>query len=845
MNLLRNSLFAALSSLMILSGCGDLFQKEVKEKSLESNRFKAGCELNIDDFTLILEEDISESIDCLGKTLHLFVKVVESKRAGYLSRTSLEKFIKRNRKDIKPEVLRALKSVFDINFLVYGEDPDFISTTNIDALVKVAKTFNQQASQNFKPIFIGRDSIDYDSYKFLRNNRILNSSAKVKTALNEIYNRSRQGKLHKLNLIDVLDSFKTETNEGSIEKVKKYLFAKRVMLGGDKDELTHLELGKLIDNFDAYVRLAMDGIRYKDIIFEQKDSIDFLKEDLTLLRNLIYTDENARDREYFFSLREVVDVAELIIEDEDIDLDDYYDLIKEAKVILMQGRSDSIVGADLKRLIDHGVNVLETGEFFHRFWISESEYLERERRNEDIPQGYQFSKLRSSFPSQTARIEHFSRILKSYRFQKGKEASATYSSEWKRSPESAFEVFAYEYVLKLVMTKYGCPNNTLNNKVICDVVAKGNQAHWGKDYVYLTKDHVADIILKFKSVFHKADLIYPGREVKTAETITLLGSLFQYQSDENKVFDVNEATEFVISLFTALEIANEVDRHFTNLAKQNKCNRDEFGRIAPDCFRANFFQAVCFNYPDNFPKLFASLGATVRDSNRRLVCRIPPSLQNDAFLQQSVNAARTCNFYPSNKLEEIYYTKGDLMSVFLAMMHIETTILRWDVRTVNNLMDPAEVMDAYNIYSPALDGFLEEMPPMVKKLKKQIYQYLVKYEQVPNEKDFGSIWKFVKFLVSFNKSATANRKTVASILVAIGEQGAPDTFNCDCLKDPTRIPEDQSQCSSAAPMRSPIQLARMTRGDISLMSSIEAETDADVRQYLKSNHPELQDFLSR
>jgi hypothetical protein len=323
-----------------------------------------------------------------------------------------------------------------------------------------------------------------------------------------------------------------------------------------------------------------------------------------------------------------------------------------------------------------------------------------------------------------------------------------------------------------------------------------------------------------------------------------LGSLFQYQSDDNKVFDINEATEFAISLFTSIKISEKVEKHYFDLVKQNRCTKDIFNRIEPGCFRQHFFQAVCLNYPDQFPKLYQALGATVRDPvTRRLVCNIPATLTNAAFLQTSVNAARTCNFYPSNKAEEIYYTKGDLMSIFLAMMHIETTIIRWDVRNENNQMDPAEVMDAYAIYSPALDGFLEKMPAMVKKLKKQIYQYLVKYEQVPNEKEFSSILKFVKFLLSFDKSAPATRKTVASILVAIGEQGSPNTFNCDCLKDPENIPEDQSQCSNAGPAVVTPPLVRLTRSDMSLAIGIESEPEATVRQYLNDNFPELGDFL--
>jgi hypothetical protein len=133
------------------------------------------------------------------------------------------------------------------------------------------------------------------------------------------------------------------------------------------------------------------------------------------------------------------------------------------------------------------------------------------------------------------------------------------------------------------------------------------------------------------------------------------------------------------------------------------------------------------------------------------------------------------------------------MTIMLAMIHVETTILRWD-ENANNFMDSGEVDKAYSIYAPALDGFLKDKNPIIKKLKKQIYQYMIKYEKVPDEKDFGSIMKFVKFLLSFKKDSPADRKTIASILVAIGKENEKSPtaprFNCNLLRDPDNIPRE-------------------------------------------------------
>lgn len=820
---------------MFISGCSDLFQKDIIDKTLETNKFKANCELNIDEFSLILEEPIEDTIDCLGKNLKLFIKAVESKRPGYLSRKSLVNYLKRNRQDIKPEVVSALKAVFEVNFLVYGEDRDFISEANIDALVRVAKIFNSKASTNFKPIFMDKNPIEYDNYRVQRDQRIKPAANIVSSALRDIFRPDRKGRLDQVSLIEILDGFTTENSRASMAKVKKLLFAKKILLGGDKTELTHKELGRLVDNFSSFVLLALDVTRYKDIRLDQESMIHFLNSDLELLNSLIFPVAVDRTTENLFTLQDAVDAFDLLKgDDSDLDLSKYYELLSEAKQMLMAGEPEVVTGGDLKRLFNHGLTILKTGTFFHRFWATERILLDARPGR---PITYDFKNLYALFKNEKPRVDDFVRILKKYRFMRGENISAFYTDDYMRNPNAVFEVAMYEYALTLVMKRYGCSVGQSG----CDAVPTLNG-------VYMTKEHVVALVKKFKKVLIETDLIYPGREEKTAETITLLGSLFQYQSDNNKVFDVNEGTEFAISLFTSIDVADDIYKDFEKLNAQKKCEMDSYGRVAPDCFKQKFYENVCFNYPDQFPKLFASLGATVYESDpskpntKKLVCKIPDSAPNLAYLDRATLAARTCHIYPDDK-KEIFYSKGDMMSIFLAMMHIETTIIRWDTRKHNNVMDPAEVMDAYDIYSPALDGFLEDMPSIVKKLKKQIYQFMIKYEQIPNEKDFGSIWKFAKFLVSFNKGATANRKTIASILVTIGEQGAPSLFDCNLLHDPDNIPEDYdpNRDSASTPV-SEVRPLVLTRDDASLAQDIEGQSDNWIKFFLNTNWPEIFHF---
>lgn len=804
----------SLLGLLILSGCGgvsdDLAQKEKVKPVGPSggSRFSAQCELNVDEFSKILEENIEPTIKCLGKNLDLFIDLVKSPKPGYLSRVDLENYIRRNRSEIKPEILKAMKAVFDLNFLVYGDQQDLISKQNVKDLITFATLFNVQASENFKPIFKYPGETTYELHKSWRNKQIGPAARIVMDGLKKIFRQNRNGQIHSVNIISLIDAFQTDNNRESLEKIKKVLFIKKVLLGGENEVLTHDELYRLILNFDSLVLVALDAVRFNKITLVQNSMVDFLKQDVDLLSNMIFN--RSRNAEKLFEVDEAIEAVKLFIDDSDSEFDPekYRDLIKDAKTIFMGGGTSNVTGGDFKRLFDHLKTVLDTGVFFHKFWDSKKEILLT-----NVPiDADSLSDLHLQFPSQKSRIDNFIRIVKNYRFPRGKFESPYYSYDYYRDSNGIYETAIYEYLFNLIFKKYGCPGSIAydaeGTPVPCDSDSapegifgerlnnESDQAYYTRiqnEHVYLKTEHVIAIVKKFRQALIDLDIIYPGRETKTAETVTLLGSLFQYQSDKNKVFDVNEGAEFATTLLTSIDFS----KGFYDFYKTKSSCKWDFKntRVDPVCFKKYYWEGVCRAYPNQFPKLYEALKATVWEKDpatgvRKLVCKVPETDANQAFLERGIRAARTCNFYPSGDKSEIYYSKSDMMSIFLAIMHIETTILRWDMN-LNNVMDFKEVMEAYDIYSPALDGFLEDKSPLIKKFKKQIYQFLVKYEEVPNEKDRKSITKFLKFIISGKKKeAPATRKTIASILVAISEQGAPNLFDCNYMRNPDEIPPD-------------------------------------------------------
>jgi hypothetical protein len=799
----------------LMNGCGDLVGKKVQKRNLGSSQFEVQCELDVNKFADIMTENISSQIRCLGESLNLFIRVVKSGKPGYLSRVQLEQYIAKYRPDVKPEVIRALKSIFDIGHLITGEDPDFISKEIVDKVVNFAIVFNQEAALNFGPIFQNESPVSYALHQNHRD-RISAANKSIIQSLRSIFNPERNGQIHKLNIVTLLESFSDETNREYLEKVKKVLFLKKVLIGGESEIVTHYELEKLILNFDHLLLIALDIYRYKYIILKQESILQLLKRDVNDLYDIINQGAlGNRDSEVLFTMDEAIEAAKIMVDPEKFDIEKFRVMIGEVKKIALKGNATEVLGKDLKNLFDHAKSLLKTGTVFHRIYDKFKAQLESPRPVEET---INFDEYRHTYPEHQEELNQFERITKKYRFMKGEFLAPYYQRGFKRNADAIFEIALYEYAIKLILSAYGSPSPNA-----------GSVGGYSIDQFQLKR-----LFLRFEKELVELGLILPTLSGQIADNISLLGTLFQYQSDENKVLDVNEATEFGINLSSGIGLADDI---FTFLKEKN-CTFDQFNRVEPSCFRANFWKGLCTYHRTYFPLMFQSLNSP------RLCSDIDNSNDYAQILKKSVQAARGCNFYTDGNKEEIFMSKGDLMSVLIVMMHAETTVLRWD-KNNNNIMDPNEVDEAYTIYSPALDGFLEKQNAIIKKFKKQIYQYLIKYEQVPNEKDFASIWKFVKFLLSFNKGAPATRKTIVSVLTVIGDENKkinPDNFNCNWLRDPENIPQDGSISNKpvAGPSVVNTDLLTSLSGTVRFINQL-SDTDA---QSLKSEMILLSDQMA-
>jgi len=667
--------------ILLFSSCSDLEDNKVVKREIESQRFRVECVMDVNAFADIWKKNISSDLKCLEENLNLFLKVVKTDRPGFLSIESLEQFVVKNRPDIKPDMIRAMRAIFDINYLITGEDPGYISSTNVKKLIEFALLLNERSSQHFDNTFGNERKTPLSIFRVQRN-IVTDVSRELVVAARKVFVSERGDKVHQINLLDMLDSFATDDTRDEIEKAKKLLFVKKLFLGGESYEITHKEFDFLLMNLPSLLPVFFDVIRLKNVYWREKEDDQDFRDVLTqaslieiLEKDTIEIDEiindprlASQDKEVLFTIDELIDSLKIFLKDSGDDIDKYSNIGREAKKILLGGNLVDVRGIEIKKLINHAKTLLKTSSAIHLFFNSDSF---KKMMTSTQPIKIDLNNYAHVFPGLTNELKIFNRIAKNYRFFLGSFKVPFYESGIRRNPDGMVEIYALEYLIKLMFQEFGAISPNSGNPFGYSIDQFQTQA----------------LFKKFQKDLINLDLLSPLWPTITTDNVSLLGTLFQLQSDTNQVMDVNEASEFGINLFSSMIISDDLFEYF----KTKKCEFDEFGRVEPNCLREHFFQALCTNYRNHMPLFFASLGTTATCEN------IPRSEYNSQFLNKSAQAARICGNYTDGEKEEIYFSQSDVNTMIMVMLHSEITILKWD-KNKDNILNPDEINDAYTLY---------------------------------------------------------------------------------------------------------------------------------------------------
>jgi hypothetical protein len=763
------------------------------DSSVDLSQF-ASCELDIEAFSHILEQNIKGDILCLQDKLHMFMDTVETDRPGYISKNVLKDFLVNGPIDVEDDVVDIVDSVFDLSFIIIGTEKNYIKRNDVDVLLDFLVYFNEHIWKSHK-YFNSKRDVNYSTH--IKERRIIyNEFSLIASKLKSIYKDNR-------NKVDVIDSeqfivnfFKKEPE--TLDKIRNLMFLKRIFLGGDVWKLTNVEFKNILDVMADLSQVAFDVVKTEnfDFINKQRKIIEVYLRDVEIIKSNLFFGNTSHEN--VFTVDNIIQAITALVPSEDlaIDIAKYPNELKKLKEVFLGSDDNFFSARELLLAVDHGVNILEEAEFFYKAYDFPL-FKDVLNSKELIKMSFDFS----IYPVRNAREEqfliHFADIAQKYKFIKGSNSSSTFDFNFHRNVDGILEIGVLEYAVNIVMEHYGQRNPN----------ARGG--------VDMTLDQTVTLMDDFKVFLRDEGIVTVGRvgggEVaNTADNLVLMSTLFQYQSngcdEETSCMEVPELTEFLVGLFTALEVKDFFTDTMLELCSEEL---DEFDRIAPICFRRNFIKVLetkitgdsksIAEYMPLFHNYLYELLEDLPEGDE-----ITESTGYMKFIKETEAFTRTCTHYDEDKTEEIPLKGNDAFGVFAGLLNIESTMLKFDLNQNGQLDGKVrkgqtnEVTKAYyEVYKGAMKALVAPDGGWKKMLAKPIFLYLIKKGIVPDESSPKSMWKFFKFYIRKKKQpANAKRMTIATILRTLGEQSENSIkfpFKCDeCLRDPNKAcePED-------------------------------------------------------
>lgn len=767
------TLLLALVQLVFFASCGDLFMK--KESKEKLNQF-ATCEPDTSAISEIFTANIKGDLLCLGENLNLFADIVKSDRPGSLSYVELSKYIKKNVKDVDPSTYDILKAIFEFNSVLSGDDALYIQKANIDKLIETFVLLNKAMVQNdIYDYFTNEDKISYEEH--------LKRKAKIYFAFSQIekaFIKNYKNNTNEIDFTRFVNLFEGIADKHFIDKVHSVLFIKKIFIGGNKDTLNAIELKRLINIVADASKIIFDIVHFDLVDHEEEETqriIESLREDFdTIVRNIYITNGS----EVAFELDDLFGVLNTFFPEYG-KYTKYRAAILKLKEVLLVSNSELFTGAEIHTLLgDIILTNLDRGVFFFKAYAANEEKL-----NSPDKIDFNLPKVPTTNDAELGYEDDFNRIARDYAHFRGGNSSAEFSNKINRNVLGMFEIATIEDLVKRLFYAYG---------------EKTDEAYGG---VHISLGDMEKILIDFKDVLRGEGISldpengkYKPREANTAETISLLTSLFQNQSsgipqtdeDDPKLIEVNEMTEFAVSLLSANSMATKSYDYFAD-----KCELDEKGRFSPECYREKFL--------DFFDEEIDE-GQKVKDYLPKLADYLESlnDVEIDDFLQQIEVFSRSCTYFDTAKTEAVPMSSNDFFMIFGGLIAMESTFNRFDrgfgSDYNNNVLDVDEVERAYDeVYEGAVKALIPGN--FLKRFGKSFYFYLVKYNRLPdveNINGFGDLWRalkqgfhFVGFLFKrkHKKQSPASRYTLAMVLRILAEKSETNInnpFPCETLR---------------------------------------------------------------
>lgn len=513
-------------------------------------------------------------------------------------------------------------------------------------------------------------------------------STYLTTSLNEnIYFPNR---VELFSFIDFL-SEKFETFPLPKEYLPIFPIGKVVIVGGERDSFSKLELLNLISKSDDLAGIAFDLIFSNEDTHSAQDKSRMYFKSVQKVRTLLTSQKYLP----VTTVESLLNHLAIILEKPEFR--NYQELVEELKKNILGGYPGSISVADISEVLEMAEGFL--GRYYY-YDISFDAYASQLSSPERIRYlNYRHHKGFKYF-TQDEILQYkreFFEIVKTFRVYREEDGTQFYGNTYRRTRKGLLEIFTIRYLFNTVAKAFG-------HKVL------------NKDLYALNIEELNDVLVMFKPVLVDYGLWSPYPE-NFARNALLLADLFQGNSDGDLSMDATEATEYGTLALFAIKAADEVVEKTKKYCEWVEAKEVEGFTL--ECYRRNFFKVLLdeMNLKERLPKLNAYIKSATDEEAMEFLTAV------EGFARESQDQERP-------------ETRKDLVLLLGAMLNIESTFLRYD-HNQNNIIDPNELLEAFPVYEDAI-MVLAKLDESKRSYAKSIFLYMVKNMEMPSRWDVAT-----------------------------------------------------------------------------------------------------------
>ncbi len=340
--------------------CGFISDEPVENSDLYTSKdpLGPGCELDPDRFTQIFDEDIEDQIKCVRENFVQFNRFVLTRNPDVITEGELQQFIKKFFAQNSQTIVKALQVLFELNMVMLRDHASTLSRDNIDSLTEILINVNKEGVIITRLLRTMTGPDRYRHYpkartELLASLRRLTTQTKV---VIEKTNRVPQTLNLREFVLNFNDSFPFSQDTLTPELLDSLLFLKKIFLGGDKVDLTSVEVLHLLDIAPELFIQSFDLMMADEKMFSsQKDPStalrNYYQERILSIRNLFF---QITDDEVLFTQDDLYRIYDAVIKDssllEEFDLNEYREILKSLKANLIGGHPENYNFVDLNRI---------------------------------------------------------------------------------------------------------------------------------------------------------------------------------------------------------------------------------------------------------------------------------------------------------------------------------------------------------------------------------------------------------------------------------------------------------------------------------------------------------------